>query len=91
MIFRTPQEFARHAMWLMDGQPHDSAGRTLCLCKFCDRVDNIRRPGRSLPGPQRPITKDLYVLAGYSTAEAEIFSRDASLEIDELQDSDTDE
>ena len=91
MIFRTPQEFARHAMWLMDGQPHGSEGRTLCLCKFCDRVDNIRRPGRSLPGPQRPITKDLYVLAGYSTAEAEIFSRDASLEIDELQYSDTDE
>ncbi|KZV62411.1 hypothetical protein PENSPDRAFT_658121 [Peniophora sp. CONT] len=86
-VYRTPQEFARHAMWLMDGKPHDAAGRTMCLCKFCDRRDNLRRPGKTLPGHQRPITKDLYIVAGFSMAEAEIFSREASVEseVDELE------
>ena len=83
MVFRTPQEFARHAMWLMDGMPQDAAGNTLCLCKYCDRRDDPKKPGKTRPGPQTPITKDIYILAGYSREAAEVLSREASVEEEE--------
>lgn len=70
-------------MWLMDGQPTDVAGHSMCLCRYCDRVIDPKSR-KSVPGPQRPITRDLYLLAGYSRAEAEAFSREASVEADEV-------
>ncbi|VDC00500.1 unnamed protein product [Peniophora sp. CBMAI 1063] len=32
--FASPLEFARHAMWLMDGMPV-RRGRPVCICKYC--------------------------------------------------------
>ncbi|KZV71037.1 hypothetical protein PENSPDRAFT_650939 [Peniophora sp. CONT] len=63
-VFRSPLEFARHAMWLMEGAPHDKErGLTACLCKYCHRVVNTTT-GRSRVAPQEPISRDLRMLAG---------------------------
>ncbi|KZV71038.1 hypothetical protein PENSPDRAFT_684908 [Peniophora sp. CONT] len=63
LVFATPHEFARHSMWLIDGQP-ESAQRTACLCKYCDCV--VDDEGKATSAPQRPITQDLRALSGYS-------------------------
>lgn len=64
VTFRTPLEFARHAMWLMDGAPPGEDGmRTVCLCKYCatERLPGNRR-ARGVS--QEPISSALRILAG---------------------------
>ncbi|KAI0027869.1 hypothetical protein K488DRAFT_74210 [Vararia minispora EC-137] len=51
--FRSPEEFARHAMWLMDGQPRDEEGHTRCVCKYC------KRDGKHRLGDQKIVTGEL--------------------------------
>ncbi|KAI0030136.1 hypothetical protein K488DRAFT_72411 [Vararia minispora EC-137] len=51
--FRSPNEFTRHAMWLMDGMPRDEYGHSRCLCIYCNRT-----PSGDF-APQKPVTDEL--------------------------------
>lgn len=46
-MFRSPEEFAPHAHWLIMGCPVDELGRSQCECRYCSK------------GPQKPITTRL--------------------------------
>lgn len=35
-VFRSPEEFAPHLKWLMDGSPLKPSGDPNCKCKYCD-------------------------------------------------------
>lgn len=37
-VFRSPNEFALHALWLADGARHDDDGLRECMCKYCGEV-----------------------------------------------------
>ncbi|TFY50380.1 hypothetical protein EVG20_g11553 [Dentipellis fragilis] len=49
--FRSPKEFAPHAIWLMEGGKRNSHGRPLCKCQYCS--------GRSQMGISNQLQKNM--------------------------------